>query len=150
MSLLIFGCRKENSPPSSIVVSQKPQSNYEKASVVFLFNWFDDGARPGVDGLDYGCDPSKGNCHAEIVIHGSVDVGKLCSDLNTGSPSDDQQTFKDYDSFLTSFMDSSDFSNVVNGLLTVRTLGDYDTNGRAYLILDNSSAVNSVYPLVKP
>lgn len=141
MSLFIFtSCEKEIQSVNQD--SMNPTVNIEKASGSRFY--FDNGKIPGVDGVDYGCSPSAGNCLPDVIVYGLA-VADVLEDLNDEDPADYKYFFQDWERDLLEVFESEDVENVANGThsLIIRSAGG---NKFYYLIMDGLDVI-SAYPI---
>jgi hypothetical protein len=107
--------------------------------------YFDNGKIPGVDGVDYGCSPSAGNCLPEVVVTGYT-IANVLDDLNNEDPTYYKYFFQDWGRELVEVFESEDVENVGDGTHTL-VIRDAGGNKFYYLIMHGTTVV-SAYPII--
>ncbi len=141
MSLFVFtSCEKEIQSVNQ--VSMNPTVNVEKASGSRIF--FDNGKIPGVDGIDFGCASSGGNCLPDVIVTG-LTISDVLDDLNNENPVDYKYFFQDWERDLLEVFESTDVDNVADGThtLKIRAAG----GNKFYYLIMNGTTVISSYPI---
>lgn len=141
MSLLFFtSCEKEIQSVSHENIDNT--TNVQKAMGTRYY--FDNGKIPGVDGVDYGCSPSSGNCLPDVTVYGLA-VSDILHDLNEEDPINHKYFFQDWSEELEEVFETRDIELVADGTYTLK-IRDAGNNKFYYLIMDGLDVV-SAYPI---
>ncbi|SEC20815.1 hypothetical protein SAMN04489761_2378 [Tenacibaculum sp. MAR_2009_124] len=113
--------------------------------------WFDNGAQPGVDGVDYGCSGSGGNCLDEVVVYGIASpyvLNDLNDTIGSGNTQGTQHVFEAHAEELSKFIPGKLIDGVINGSLYVKSRGKLNKEQTMYLNFTNRRGKTvSIVPL---
>lgn len=142
-ALIFVGCQKEEvQPTENSVSSDRPTSFVEKANGN-LEVWYDNG------GTDYGCKDSGGNCHPEVVVHGSMAV--LINTLGDLGDAGDITgligAVSDNLTELSTLVDVDLLDQVVDETISLSIRGRVNGNETAYLLFSDDDVILSVQPV---
>lgn len=136
--LIATGCQKENITPaaSKNTVTTKAQSNNLRV-------WHDNGKQPGVDGVDYGCWSTGGNCLPDVIV-----TPKMSQNLTAFAYSTNQAGYASTNySTLSSVISTGVLDAVVSGELEVSLRGSIGSTSPGYLAFkSHNQDVKAVYP----
>ena len=115
--------------------------------------YHDNGKKPGVEGVDYGCWGFPANC-AEPVNIGSGGtiygpIQNLLGVIATGVTEDIITAVSEYETSLLQVVDKSYIDGILDGTYTVSIRGGsgLSTNGPVYLVILSGTTVVAAYPL---
>ncbi|WP_343603705.1 hypothetical protein [Fluviicola sp.] len=137
--LIAVGCQKENITPSA----SSNHSFTTKAQVNNLRVWHDNGKQPGVDGVDYGCWSTGGNCLPDVIV-----TPKLSQSLTAFAFSSSQAGYASANySTLSSVISTSVLDGVIGGELVVSIRGSITATAPGYLTFTaHNQDIKAVYP----
>lgn len=154
LGLLFVACEKEIVTPTS-ELSQNGLNVQDESSesVNVKANgrvWHDNGAQPGVDGQDYGCWNSGGNCLAEVVVVGLADIndmGDITDVVDTGISEDIIDSFDDNERMLDNYINSDIVDGVISGDIIVTGRGALSST--YYFVFNEQGKIVNVTPMSK-
>lgn len=146
---IMFSCEKEditvkddNSNQNSTITS------VEKASAELRI-WYDNGDPDGIEGEDYGCHKSGGNCYPEVVVTPSIgeDLDDVIDVINTEDSEAIISSFHNNESFLSDLFGTDVVENVIDGVYTPSTRGELTADSRIYFLFNSSESLEVVKPV---
>ena len=157
LSVLFMACEKDVIVPDSEITAneQSAQTISNDADLTTKANgriWFDNGEQPGVDGEDYGCDLTGGNCLDEVVVVGLVDqgdMGDVIDEIRGGDAEGIIDLFESNETMLDGYIDPDLVDKVISEYYTVSCRGIFGTSTSAYLKFYDGTTLQNVTPLQK-
>lgn len=138
--LSIMSCEKDNIVPKPTMESAKLQASNssdanlnQRASGMRMY--FDNGKVPGVDGIDYGCSGSGGNCYPDVTV--SPSLAEMCNDF--GVSSNPSSFAEDHYSELSNVVDQDILDAVINETYSVHLRCEGSTTSTGYLLFKDAN-----------
>lgn len=129
---LLFSCQKQDFEEN---LNHETETNTEDHFMVnTLLLYMDNGADPGIEGVDYGCFDFQGYCAHPVVVTPVADVDKIdnvIDAVNAGVGI--AQSFSDNEAELKKVIPEQFVSGVIDGRYTVENKGDFTLTSHAYL-----------------
>lgn len=143
-ALTLAGCQKEQTHPNGTstigALDETKSASYRV--------YFDNGAQPGVEGQDYGCAGSGGNCLPDVVVTASLKpaIDNVFTAVYTNNDATIRSAFSANRTALLNYVDKAHVDGVINGTLRARARGA-SPNNRYLIIRRTGGVLVGVYPL---
>jgi hypothetical protein len=141
LTILVSSCQKEKDNSLSLAEEQ----GLPKAS---LRVYFDDGTVPGVEGVNYGCSGTGGNCLNDVVVTSELKpaMDNVFSAAYSANDEQIRAAFQTNKAALLNYVSSKHVNGVITGAYTARARGA--APGYRYLMIrDTAVRIVGVYPL---
>lgn len=148
---IMFSCEKEditvkddNSNQNSTITS------VEKASAELRI-WYDNGDPDGIEGEDYGCHESGGNCYPEVVVTPSIgeDLDDVIDVINTEDSEAIISSFHNNESFLSDLFGTDVVVKVIEGVYKPSIRGELTEHNSIYFLFERDNMIEVVKPIGK-
>jgi hypothetical protein len=143
--IMMISCIKEE---PVITDQSKPTVTQYKAEPAARRRFFDNNNIPGVDGVDYGCEPVQEACidDVDVTPNDQGAIEDLFDIIRNGTQDEIEEAFAENKAMLLSYMYESHINLIISGDLLVSARGDSFTSGSTYMILKEGSTRTAVYP----
>jgi len=79
LTVFLFSCDKEEQKNEKSIVVEKMVQQQDGSQATR--NWFDDGAQPGVNGVNFGCESPGTNCANTLTINCGCEAAPIINNL---------------------------------------------------------------------
>jgi len=145
MMLCFVSCEKDD---DAVVESPKSDNVIDSKALNASRVYYDNGAIPGVEDVDYGCKSPGSDCLNTIVVSGAAN--HVINDIgDAGDQGDDAKVIRVVQNnlnLLSSIASRSLLNDVINSRLTLRVRGTASTTSHAYMIFSDNGNIVSVTP----
>jgi hypothetical protein len=149
-SLILSSCEKEEVKTNDSVlvaetISTEKGSGFEEKAKGNSRVWFDNGSPTGVDGVDYGCKDTGGNCRADVSVSPGImnDIRNIGDVVKTKNKNLIKHEFITKRAILEVAIDDQYIDNVIKGGLDVDVRGEEGTMYFLFLAPGNGNVVKA-------
>lgn len=112
--------------------------------------WYDNGSKPGIEGVDFGCWGEPTDCYEPLELHPNPPVLAFAfSAIATGDDSIISSTFSVNQTELEAYLREADVDAVINGAATATARTGRKTRYMVIVTIGGVPTVVSTYPFRK-